>query len=78
MILVLFNTSAFGKVIGDVILQEGNSVVERKEGDEFDSNIDLDAKKFSELTDLLKNISVSENPIKTSKDVELIKSISRT
>ena len=42
MILVLFNTSAFGKVIGDVILQEGNSVVERKEGDEFDSKIDLD------------------------------------
>ena len=42
MILVLFNTSAFGEVIGDVILQEGNSVVERKEGDEFDSKIDLD------------------------------------
>ena len=41
MILVLFNTSAFGKVIGDVILQEGNSVVERKEGDEFDSKIDF-------------------------------------
>ena len=41
----------------------------------LDSNIDLDAKKFSELTDLLKNISVIENPIKTTKDVELIKSI---
>ena len=41
----------------------------------LDSNIDLDAKKFSELTDLLKNISASENPIKNSKDVELIKSI---
>ena len=41
----------------------------------LDSNIDLDAKKFSELTDLLKNISASENPVNTSKDVELIKSI---
>ena len=42
MILVLFSTNTFGKVIGDVILQEGNSVVERKEGDKFDSKIDLD------------------------------------
>ena len=40
--LLLFSTNAFGKVIGDVILQEGNSVVERKEGDEFNSKIDLD------------------------------------
>ena len=40
--LLLFSTNAFGKVIGDVILQEGNSVVERKEGDEFNSEIDLD------------------------------------
>ena len=42
MILVLFSTNTFGKVIGDVILQEGNSVVERKEGDKFNSKIDLD------------------------------------
>ena len=40
--LLLFSTNAFGKVIGDVILQEGNSVVERKEGNEFNSEIDLD------------------------------------
>ena len=40
--LLLFSTNAFGKVIGDVILQEGESVVERKEGDEFSAEIDLD------------------------------------
>ena len=33
IILMLLSTNAFGKVIGDVILQEGESVVERKEGD---------------------------------------------
>ena len=44
--LLLFSTNAFGKVIGDVILQEGNSVVERIEGDEFNSKIDLDFISF--------------------------------
>jgi len=39
---MLLSTNAFGKVIGDVILQEGESVVERKEGDEFSAEIDLD------------------------------------
>ena len=42
IILMLLSTNAFGKVIGDVILQEGESVVERKEGDEFSAEIDLD------------------------------------
>ena len=40
--LLLFSTNAFSGVIGDVILQEGNSIVERKEGDEFESKKDLD------------------------------------
>ena len=40
--ILLFSTNAFSASIGDVILQEGNSVVERKEGDEFESKKDLD------------------------------------
>ena len=40
--MLLFSTNAFSASIGDVILQEGNSVVERKEGDEFESKKDLD------------------------------------
>ena len=40
--MLLFSTNTFGGVIGDVILQEGNSIVERKEGDEFESKKDLD------------------------------------
>ena len=35
--MLLFSTNAFSASIGDVILQEGNGVVERKEGDEFES-----------------------------------------
>ena len=40
--ILLFSTNAFSASIGDVILQEGNGVVERKEGDEFESKKDLD------------------------------------
>ena len=42
IMMLLFSTNAFSASIGDVILQEGNSVVERKEGDEFESKKDLD------------------------------------
>ena len=42
IMILLFSTNAFSASIGDVILQEGNSVVERKEGDEFESKKDLD------------------------------------
>ena len=42
IMMMLLSTNALGGVIGDVILQEGESVVERKEGDAFDSEIDLD------------------------------------
>ena len=42
IMILLFSTNTFGASIGDVILQEGNSVVERKEGDEFESKKDLD------------------------------------
>lgn len=41
----------------------------------LDSNIDLDLKDFAELTDLLVNIISSENPMKISKDIDLIKSV---
>ena len=37
VMLLLFSTNAFSGVIGDVILQEGNSIVEIIEGDEFES-----------------------------------------
>ena len=40
--MMLLSTNALGGVIGDVILQEGSGIIERKEGDEFDSKIDLD------------------------------------
>ena len=40
--ILLFSTNAFSASIGDVILQEGNGVVERKEVDEFESKKDLD------------------------------------
>ena len=40
--ILLFSNNTFGAAIGDVILQEGNSIVERKEGDEFESKKDLD------------------------------------
>ena len=33
IMMMLLSTNALGGVIGDVILQEGESVVERKEGD---------------------------------------------
>ena len=42
IMMMLLSTNALGGVIGDVILQEGESVIERKEGDAFDSEIDLD------------------------------------
>jgi len=42
IMMMLLSTNALGGVIGDVILQEGESVVERKEGDEFSAKIDLD------------------------------------
>ena len=42
IMILLFSTNTFGASIGDVILQEGNGVVERKEGDEFESKKDLD------------------------------------
>ena len=42
IMILLFSNNTFGAAIGDVILQEGNSVVERKEGDEFESKKDLD------------------------------------
>jgi len=42
IMMMLLSTNALGGVIGDVILQEGESVVERKEGDEFSAEIDLD------------------------------------
>ena len=42
IMMLLFSTNTFGASIGDVILQEGNGVVERKEGDEFKSEKDLD------------------------------------
>ena len=66
MILVLFNTSAFGKVIGDVILQEGNSVVERKEGDELKVNISNDEvdKLIKEYKKIKKNEKSNMNEIK--------------
>ena len=35
-------TNAFSATIGDVILQEVTGVIERKDGDEFSSRIDLD------------------------------------
>ena len=40
--MMLLSTNALGGVIGDIILQEGSGVIERKEGDAFDSEIDLD------------------------------------
>ena len=40
--ILLFSNNTFGAAIGDVILQEGNSIVERKEGDEFEGKKDLD------------------------------------
>ena len=43
--------------------------------EKLDKNIDLDSKDFAELTDLLNNIISTENPMKVSKDIELIKSI---
>ncbi len=43
--------------------------------EKLDNNIDLDSKDFAELTDLLNNIISTENPMKVSKDIELIKSI---
>ena len=42
IMILLFSTNTFGAAIGDVILQEGNSIVERKEGDEFEGKKDLD------------------------------------
>jgi len=43
--------------------------------EKLDSNIDLDSKDFAELTDLLNNLISTENPMKVSKDIELIKSV---
>ena len=40
--MLLVSTNAFSATIGDVILQEGTGVIERKDGDEFSSRIDLD------------------------------------
>ena len=40
--MLLVSTNAFSATIGDVILQEGTGVIERKDGDEFSSKIDLD------------------------------------
>jgi hypothetical protein len=42
IMMMLLSTNALGGVIGDIILQEGSGVIERKEGDAFDSEIDLD------------------------------------
>ena len=42
IMMMLLSTNALGGVIGDVILQEGNTVIERKEGDEFTGEKDLD------------------------------------
>ena len=42
IMMLLFSTNAFSATIGDVILQEGTGVIERKDGDEFSSRIDLD------------------------------------
>ena len=40
--MLLFSTNVFSATIGDVILQEGSGIVERKDGGEFSSKIDLD------------------------------------
>ena len=40
--MLLVSTNVFSATIGDVILQEGTGVIERKDGDEFSSRIDLD------------------------------------
>ena len=42
IMMLLFSTNAFSASIGDVILQEGSGIVERKDGGEFSSIIDLD------------------------------------
>ena len=42
VMMLLVSTNAFSATIGDVILQEGTGVIERKDGDEFSSKIDLD------------------------------------
>ena len=42
IMMLLFSTNAFSASIGDVILQEGSGIVERKDGGEFSSRIDLD------------------------------------
>ena len=42
IMMLLFSTNVFSATIGDVILQEGSGIVERKDGGEFSSKIDLD------------------------------------
>ena len=42
IMMFLFSTNVFSATIGDVILQEGSGIVERKDGGEFSSKIDLD------------------------------------
>lgn len=41
-ILWVLTFSSFASVIGDVILQEGNAVIERTDGEDVDSELDLD------------------------------------
>ena len=42
VMMLIVSTNVFSATIGDVILQEGTGVIERKDGDEFSSRIDLD------------------------------------
>ena len=58
IILWFLTSSSFASVIGDVILHEGNAIIERTDGEDVDSEIDLDIFSYDTIKTGKGNVAI--------------------
>ena len=58
IILWFLTFSSFASVIGDVILHEGNAIIERTDGEDVDSEIDLDIFSYDTIKTGKGNVAI--------------------